>query len=398
MHNIFAPLVRNFAGPMESYLLKRTGANTWVSYETALEANTLIPPAVRHIGMLVVVGGELYHYKTAILNINLVPVDTTGGGGGGGSTTPLTGTINAPGGTITCPPGLYRELIIMGDGVVSASSVPLVPGLKPSATVTVLSVPLDNFNIKLTTSVAMGSVEICTYFKAPTDTSVEILAASIAASITEPGYVATVLNEVITIEHQTLGSLFNGELLVISHLPTATVDGQCVIDMTPFLSFPDDTLVTIKTQLVDGTIVTLGSYTKLVTDTASTLAAAFTTAITGNPYGYTVLDNDPEIVLTAPDGLGASINGRVVSFLPAGVVDSDAFSGGVNALGIIEVESTAFAGGDDTVEGSGVEPYADELTVIEDEPATIHIFKKFLVEKPIYVITDNTINYELYFH
>lgn len=56
--------------------------------------------------------------------------------------------------------------------------------------------------------------------------------------------------------------------------------------------------------------ISLGVYTKLITDTSTTILAASVAAIwNGNAYGYVVSSSLNAIIIQARPGLGASING-----------------------------------------------------------------------------------------
>lgn len=90
---------------------------------------------------------------------------------------------------------------------------------------------------------------------------------------------------------------------------------------------------TIWTVAMDGT--TLGTYTVVALDTEALVAAGLRAAITAGTSGYTAAGSGANVLLTAPDGLGASINGGTHLTgvnSGAGTATITQFSGGENSF------------------------------------------------------------------
>jgi hypothetical protein len=196
----------------------------------------------------------------------------------------------------------------------------------------------------------MGGAVLGSYTKQSSDTTTTILAASIAAAIAPSGLTISTDLNVISIQFSVETSDYNGDSLVITYEQGDNATSNLPLGGISPSTSPGD-VITTQVQLPDYTFVTIGTYTKQVSDSNAIILAdsVYADILVENPTSYVVthiVGASTYIYIEAPSGLGTTQNTRIFWFLVNDVFngESNTFTGGTDG-GVIPNTITPFTGG-----------------------------------------------------
>ncbi len=223
------------------------------------------------------------------------------------------------------------------------------PAVDATAGITINAVPANGYNIEvLVNDPDLGGISLGSYIKGSGDTTIPILAASIAAALASNSnaYGVIAINDFIKITARTgLGSSINGNNLSVTANITAARNAQA------FFGFPSpvSTGTVFTTTVVDPNLgtITLAVYTQQAGDTTPAIFNAnFMASLNANTHNYTTtLYLTTGFYLVAPTGYGSSINGNNATIKQGSSSQLANFLNGVDATGIIPNTLTQFIGG-----------------------------------------------------